>query len=312
MFSHSAPFNPDKDIPDLSSKTIIVTGGNIGLGKETVLQLSKHNPFKLYLAARSRAKFDTAMKDILKANPSAETSVSFLELDLASFASIKRAADTVLTSSPRLDLLINNAGVMALPPGLTEDGYEIQFGTNHMGHALLTKLLMPLLLKTANEPGSDVHIVNLTSAGEGLAPKGGFLPEKAITKMESHHSYVRYGHSKLANVLFAKELAKRYPNIKSVSVHPGRVQTNLLNHFFENMTFTSVFQKTYDFFDSVSVEKGVYNQLWAAVVDKDKVKNGEYYAPVGKGGGQSAAGKDMALAAKLWEWQEGEFAKRGY
>ena len=89
MFSHSVPFNPDKDIPDLSSKTIIVTGGNIGLGKETVLQLSKHNPSKLYLAARSRAKFDTAMTDILKANPSAKTSVSFLELDLASFASIK-------------------------------------------------------------------------------------------------------------------------------------------------------------------------------------------------------------------------------
>jgi NAD(P)-dependent dehydrogenase (short-subunit alcohol dehydrogenase family) len=312
MFSHSTPFNPDKDIPDLSSKTIIVTGGNIGLGKETILQLSKHNPSKLYLAARSRAKFDTAMKDILKVNPSAETSVSFLELDLASFASIKRAADTVLTSSPRLDLLINNAGVMALPPGLTEDGYEIQFGTNHMGHALLTKLLMPLLLKTANEPGLDVRIINLTSAGEGLAPKGGFLPEKATTKMESHHSYVRYGHSKLANVLFTKELAKRYPNITSVSIHPGRVQTNLLNHFFENLTFTSVFQKMYDFFDSVSVEKGVYNQLWAAVADKDKVKNGEYYAPVGKGGGQSAAGKDMALAEKLWEWQEAEFAKKGY
>ena len=112
-------------------------------------------------------------------------------------------------------------------------------------------------------------------------------------------------------MLFAKELAKRYPNIKSVSVHPGRVQTNLLNHFFENLTFTSVFQKTYDFFDSVSVEKGVYNQLWAAVADKDKMKNGEYYAPVGKGGGQSAAGKDMALAEKLWEWQEAEFAKKG-
>jgi len=130
--------------------------------------------------------------------------------------------------------------------------------------------------------------------------------------MESYHSYTRYGHSKLANVLFTKELAKRYPNIKSVAIHPGRVQTNLLNHFYENLTLTSAFQKTYDFFDSVSVEKGVYNQPWAAVGDKDKVKSGEYYAPVGKGGGQSSVGKDMMLAAKLWEWQEAEFAKKGY
>lgn len=238
--------------------------------------------------------------------------MTFLELDLSSFASVKRAADTVLASSARLDLLINNAGVMALPPGLTEDGYEIHFGTNHMGHVLLTNLLMPLLLKTAAEPGSDVRIINLTSAGEGLAPKGGFLPDQATTKMEPYHPYTRYGHSKLANVLFTKELAKRYPTIKSVAIHPGRVQTDLLNHFLENITFTSVFQKTYDFFASVSVEKGVYNQLWAAVGDKDKVKSGEYYAPVGKGGVQSSAGKDMVLAAKLWDWQEAEFAKKGY
>jgi NAD(P)-dependent dehydrogenase (short-subunit alcohol dehydrogenase family) len=310
MFSHSVPFNPAKDIPDLSSKIILVTGGNVGLGKETVLQLSKHNPSTLYLAARSRAKFDTAHADILKSNPTAN--ITFLELDLSSFPSIKNAASTVLATSPRLDLLINNAGVMALPPGLTTDGYEIQFGTNHMGHALLTKLLMPLLLKTADQPDSDVRIINLSSAGEGLAPKGGFLPDKATTTMESYHSYTRYGHSKLANVLFAKELARRYPSIKSVSIHPGRVQTNLLNHFFENLTFTSAFQKTYDFFDSVSVEKGVYNQLWAAVGDKDRVKSGEYYSPVGKGGGQSAPGKDMQLAGKLWEWQEAEFAKKGY
>lgn len=310
LFSHSLHFNPDKDIPNLSSKTIIVTGGNIGLGKETVLRLSKHNPLKLYLAARSRDKFDTASADILKANPNAK--LTFLELDLSSFASVKRAADTVLGSTARLDLLINNAGVMALPPGLTEDGYEIQFGINHMGHALLTKLLMPLLLKTAAEPNSDVRIINLSSAAKNLAPSGGFLPAQATTEMESYHSYTRYAHSKFANVLFTMELAKRYPNIKSVAIHPGRVQTNLLTHFFENLTWTSAFQKTYDFFVCVPVEKGVYNQLWAAVADKDRVKSGEYYVPVGKGSGQSASEKDMVLAGKLWEWQEAEFAKKGY
>ena len=108
---------------------------------------------------------------------------------------------------------------------------------------------------------SDVRIINLTSTGEGSALKGGFLPEKAVTKLESYHSYTRWGHSKLANAFPTKELAKGNPNIKSVAIHPGRVQTNLLNHSFENLPFTLLFQKTYDFFDSASVEKGAYNQL---------------------------------------------------
>ena len=310
MPSCSVSFNPDTDIPDLSSKTIIVTGGNSGVGKESVLQLSKHKPGKLYLAARSKAKFDTAVADITKAVPDAN--IHFLELDLASFSSVKRASETVLASNDRLDVLINNAGVMATPPGLTEDGYENQFGTNHMGHALLTKLLMPLLRKTAGENSSDVRIVNLTSGGERLAPKGGFLPEKCTTDMADYHSYTRYGQSKLANVLFTKELAKRYPTITSTAVHPGRVRTNLLNGFFEDISLTSVFQHTIDYFIMMPVEKGALTQLWTAVGTKEKVKSGAYYSPIGKEGGESGLAKDVKLAERLWTWQEAEFQKLGY
>ena len=186
-------FDADQDIPDISSKVIVVTGGNSGVGKESVLQLSKHRPAKLYLTARSKAKYDAAIEDIKKANPEAEANIIFLELDLASFASVKTAASTILTENDRLDVLMNNAGVMALPPGLTKEGYEIQFGTNHMGHALLTKLLMPLLLKTAEQPDSDVRIINVSSGAHGVAPKGGFLPETVTTTMEKYHTYTRYG-----------------------------------------------------------------------------------------------------------------------
>ena len=103
-------WDASKSIPDLSGKVIIVTGGNAGCGKATVLELSRHSPSKLYMAARSRAKYDAAMKDILAANPTAN--VDFLELDLGSIDSVKTAAQTFLAKESRLDILINNAGIL--------------------------------------------------------------------------------------------------------------------------------------------------------------------------------------------------------
>ena len=162
-------FNPDKEIPNLAGKVVLVTGGNVGLGKETITQLAKHYPKEIFLAARTPSKAQDAIDDIKRVVP--EGRVSYLQLDLSSFASIKRAADEFKSRSDRLDLLINNAGIMAVPWSMTEDGYEIQFGTNHMGHALLTKLLMPTMLKTAEEPGSDVRVINLSSEGHNMVRK---------------------------------------------------------------------------------------------------------------------------------------------
>lgn len=308
-FTSSFTFTPDSDIPDLSSKVIIVTGGNSGTGKQSVLQLAKHHPGKLYLAARSKSKAEAAIADIVAVVPTAD--IKFLELDLASFESVKRAADTILASNDRLDILINNAGVMALPAGLTADGYEIQFGTNHMGHALFTKLLLPLLSKTAAEPNSDVRIINLSSAAHNFPPRGGFLPGECTTDMKNRYTVTRYGQSKLANILFTKELARRYPNIKSVAIHPGRVQTALSDPMMNEGSIFAWFQRFYDVFDLVTVEEGTLNQLWAATGPKKDVKNGEYYTPVAKGGCASSLAKDSALAAKLWDWTEAEFAKKG-
>ncbi|KAK4694543.1 hypothetical protein P7C71_g3055, partial [Lecanoromycetidae sp. Uapishka_2] len=151
-------FNADSDIPDLSGKTILVTGNN-GIGEASCRQFAKHNAH-VYLAARTPSKAESAIAEIKKETPDAN--ITFLELDLASLASVKRTAETFNASSDRLDVLLNNAGVMALPASTTKDGYEIQFGTNHVGHALFTKLLMPTLQRTAEEKGSDVRIVNKT------------------------------------------------------------------------------------------------------------------------------------------------------
>ena len=302
-------FDPDRDIPDLSSKVIVVTGGNSGVGKESVLQFSKHKPAKLYMTARSKVKYDAALVDIKKSNPDAQ--ITFLEMDLASFASVKKAASTVIAENERLDILMNNAGIMAVPPALTEDGFEIQFGTNHMGHALLSNLLMPLLLKTAEQPGSDVRIVNVSSGAHMIAPKGGFLPDAVITDMEKYHTYTRYGQSKMANIYFSRALAAKYSSITSVAIHPGRVATPLLDGYLQNTTAMGLFQKTFDFFTKIPVEQGAINQLWAAVGNKKKVKSGVYYVPVGKESG-NAASKVASKPEELWDWQEAQFKRLGY
>ncbi|OBS29587.1 hypothetical protein FPOA_03524 [Fusarium poae] len=133
-------FNPKDDIPDLTGKVIIITGGSSGLGKESALQLAKHNPSTIFITARTEKRGNAAIKEIQDSVPNFKGQIKFLELDLGSFASIQKGAATFLSQSDRLDILMNNAGLMATPAGLTADGYEIQFGSNYMGPALFTKL----------------------------------------------------------------------------------------------------------------------------------------------------------------------------
>ena len=224
-FFEGVNFDPSQGIPDLSGKAALVTGGNAGLGKETLIQLAKHNPSQHYLAVRSPSKAETAIHDIKAIVRNAN--ITFLQLDLANLRSAKQASDTFLASSDRLDLLINNAGIMAQPAGQTSDGYELQFGTNHMGHALLTKLLLPTLKRTAQQPRSDVRVVYLSSAGYKNAPPEGIAFPTLATSMEDSPTFMRYGQSKAVNMSYASELARRYPDITSMSCHPGIIDTEL-------------------------------------------------------------------------------------
>ena len=318
-------FNPATDIPSLDGKVIFVTGGkssfsctegytelmrwkgNTGLGKEMIDQLAQHNPSHIYLAARTPSKGNAAVADVKKAMPS--VNITFISLDLASFDSISSAAKDFTSKSPRLDLLINNAGVMALPPGTTKEGYEVQFGTNHVGHALLTKLLLPTLLSTAKEPVADVRIINLSSEGHRLAPSGGLKFDKDV--LDQQGTWARYGQSKLANIMFTRELAARYPAITSVAIHPGVIKTDL---YAPNQNSSMIMRYGMMVFSPLmkTVTTGAYNQLWAATTKKEELTNGAYYTPVGSKSNGGGYAQDQKLSKELWDWTEKELSSKGF
>ncbi|KAJ5988034.1 hypothetical protein N7481_003244 [Penicillium waksmanii] len=290
FFGNSLPFNPEQDIPSLAGKVILVTGANIGLGKQCVLEYARHQPSLIWLAARTLDKAQTAADEIRQQLEVKNTpTIKPLAMDLSSLSSVTTAARTVVAESSRLDILMLNAGIMAAPPGLTSDGYELQFGTNYIGHALFTKLLLPILEKTAATiPDADVRIVSLSSHGHVYAPKEGVLFDTLRTDAESLGAYGRYGQSKLAIILWTRQMARKYPQFTLASIHPGVVRTNLMN----NATGSPWVIRLLGMVANkvvTPVDQGVKNQLWASVA-RD-VKSGEYYEPVGIGGATDAEGR---------------------
>lgn len=306
-------FNPEKDISDLSGKTIVVTGGSSGLGKESVLQLVKHNPDKVYLAARTSKRGNAAIEEIEKEVPSAMGKIHYLELDMASFASVKQAADRILSENSRLDILMNNAGTTGNPASVTSDGYEIQFGSNYMGPTLFTKLLLPLLLQTAEQPNSDVRIINLSSELFKQAPKESILFPTLTTPAEEMSSVARYGQSKLANYYFSKVCSQKYPNITSIALHPGVVNTGIWDNLKTRRPVLGTVLSIVCGPFLTSVPDGAKMQLWSSTAPKSQVKNGAFYTSAGNGKEYTQAIlKNHKLANELWEWTEKEFAKHGY
>lgn len=281
--------------------------GTAGLGAGCVETLAQHSPSHIYFTGRSKAKADALIKKIHQKTPNAP--VTFLECDLTSFASVQAVAKRFLVESPRLDVLICNAGIMAVDAETSKDGYEIQFQVNHLAHALLIKMLLPLMLQTAEGPDADVRIVNMASIAYQQAPKAGIEFSTLKSAQASlgrpiipGPKWSRYGQSKLANLLYPQELAKKYPQILSVAVHPGIIMTDL----FANVSFgarlpaliQSIGKRT-------PLEQGPYNQLWAATSPRGGIKNGEYYEPVGVIGKRTTAqARDGKLAERLWDWTQ--------
>ncbi|KAM0329545.1 hypothetical protein ACHAQA_004854 [Verticillium albo-atrum] len=174
-----------------------------------------------------------------------------------------------------------------------------------MGHALLSKLLLPTLLRTAAEPKSDVRVVVLASSAHQYAPaKEGIVFETLKSQAEQISTITRYGQSKLANVLFANELARRYPQLTACSLQPGLVTTNLANTMSNNSWIMRIAWNITTAFIGVDVPTGTLNQLWAST--SNGVVSGEYYEPIGRTGLGKPHTKDMALAKKLWDWTETE------
>jgi NAD(P)-dependent dehydrogenase (short-subunit alcohol dehydrogenase family) len=303
-------FSPDKDIPDLSGKVILVTGGNTGLGKETILQLAKHSPQQLIMSARNKSKATEAIEDIKKTVPNAN--ITFLETDVASFSSVKKAAEALNEQTNRLDILINNAGIAGVDPRLTEDGYEMQFGTNHMGPALLTRLLMPLLERTAALTGSDVRIIQLSSDAHKFTSKEGISFSHLKDPSHDLSGTVRYAQSKLANLYFIKSLAKRHPNIMCVSLHPGVVHTNIFSTIHTKGGLYSWLVSMMTGLLGVNVQTGALGQLWAATGKREELVSGAFYMPLKKETKKGKFVSDDVLAEKLWEWTEKELDAKGF
>ncbi|MFD9330946.1 oxidoreductase [Streptomyces sp. NPDC060065] len=207
------------DIPDQSGRTAVVTGANSGIGYVTARELARKGA-QVILACRSEARGNEAGDRLVSEVPGAH--VEFVRLDLGDLESVREFVATYEHAYDRLDLLINNAGVMALPLGRTADGFETQFGVNHLGHFALTGLLLPALLGT---PGA--RVVTLSSGVHALS-------NIDITDLNSERQYRRwiaYGRSKTANLLFTHELARRLATIGSevvaAAAHPGYATTNL-------------------------------------------------------------------------------------
>ncbi|KAI5981779.1 NAD(P)-binding protein [Pisolithus albus] len=217
------------EIPDLTGKVALVTGTNTGIGKETARVLLTKNA-KVWIACRDVAKGEAALKELKERTG---RDAHLLKLNLANLRSIKEAAKEFLSKETQLHVLFNNAGVMHPPVELlTDDGYDLQFGTNVLGHFYLTKLLLPTLLSTAtSSPVGTVRVVNTSSTAHWLGSLD-FDTFKDTPKRRAQGTLHLYNQSKAANIVFSKELHRRYGDqgIVSISVSPGAIATEILRN----------------------------------------------------------------------------------
>ncbi|PSR99192.1 hypothetical protein BD289DRAFT_402911 [Coniella lustricola] len=298
-------FIPDRDIPSLDGKVILVTGGTAGLGAVTVKALARHSPAHIYFTGRNAAAAEELIQEV-QAND-VSVGLSFLTMDMMSLHSVRDCIQTGFRHE-RLDILICNAGIMAKPAELTQDGFEIQFGINHLAHASVIRQLTPVLLKTAEQLNADVRLVVLTSTGFRGHPSQGIDFEKVRTTQNSvGGSWIRYGQSKLANVIYTAEFARRHPSITTVSVHPGVVATDLVNGLSRVQRGFVVFTNWIAGRTLLQPEEGALNQLWAAAgAPKAEMVSGAFYMPIGVESNHmlDSVAKSPELATKLWRWTE--------
>ncbi len=288
-----------KDSPSLEGKIAVVTGANTGLGYETAKALAKKGAHVI-MACRDLRKAKAAMGKIKEAYPQA--SLSMEVLDLGELASVRAFAENVKQAHAHLHLLINNAGLMMPPYGKTKDGFEIQWGVNHLGHFMLTALLMPQL-----EAGGDARVVHLAS----LAHKWGEIYFDDLNFEKSYNKQKSYGQSKLACLMFGYELQRRLEaagsEVKSLVAHPGVSDTELSRYLPKWMQALSpVFSKIV----AQSARDGAMPTLRAAL--DSELSGGEYIGPDGFGEmkgkpvvvNSHPKSKNKAVAQKLWEVSE--------
>ncbi|KAJ4343682.1 hypothetical protein N0V95_006585 [Ascochyta clinopodiicola] len=288
-----------------------------GLGAESVKAFAAHSPEHIYFTGRNSAAAKSLIANVRSKYPTA--ALSFIELDLSSLQSILKGIEEDFRHD-RLDILLNNAGIIAKPPALSADGYEIQFATNYLGHAMVTKQLLPYLVHATKLSGADVRVVTTSSEGYEFHRmiKGGIAFDELRSGSTMSRTilgpWVRYGQSKLASILFASELGRRYPEIMSTSVHPGVVKTPMLDGLSGfNRVFNDVGMRL-NGITAVEPHQGAWNQLWcAAGATREELVNGNFYKPVGVDFTEklSPLARDGGLAKELWDWTDEVLVKAG-
>jgi NAD(P)-dependent dehydrogenase (short-subunit alcohol dehydrogenase family) len=288
------------DVPDQARRVAVVTGANTGIGYETAVVLARRGA-NVVLAVRNIDKGEHAAARITDAYPHAK--VALQQLDLTSLASVRAAADVIKAAHPRIDLLINNAGVMMTPKGITKDGFELQFGTNHLGHFALTGLLLDHLL-----PVDGSRVVTISSLGHRLRAT---IDSEDLRPGPGYDRAAAYGRSKLANLLFTYELQRRLadhaaPTI-AVAAHPGGSRTELGRNAptWVRIGMTIVGPVLFQ-----TAAMGALPALRAAT--DPQVRGGQYYGPshLGEQRGypqlvqSSAASHDEPLQRWLWAVSE--------
>lgn len=296
---------------DLTGRRVVITGASSGLGEEAARALSAHGA-EVTLLARSQEKLDGAAERIRARVPDARLELGIV--DLSSFASIRSFAAGYLVDHEAIDVLINNAGVMACPESRTADGFELQFGTNHLGHFLLTALLFEALMA-----GDGPRVVNLSSAGHATADVD---LDDINFERTPYTPWVAYGRSKTANALFSRGLANRYggAGLLSFAVHPGGIMTDLGRHLddeligqmIDNSRARAEAHGETGSFAFKSIEAGAATEVWACVAPLAE-HNGAYLADCQlgvAGGNPNHTGFERYLldddaAERLWTLSEG-------
>lgn len=299
---------------DLSGRRFVVTGSSSGLGEESARALASAGA-TVTMLARNPEKNAAAAARVREAVPDAELELG--TVDLADLSSIRSFAADYVARHDAIDVLVNNAGVMVCPFGRTADGFETQFGTNHLGHFLLTALLMPAIRK-----GDAPRVVNLSSGGHSISDIDLDDPNYESTEYDA---WSAYGRSKTANALFTKELARRHGDeLLTFAVHPGVVMTELGRHMDEELMaqmMERMRQRSGDDSESESsgsgvqikaVDQGAATQIWAATSPELIDHNGAYLGDcqLGVAGGNASHNgyepylDDADKAARLWTLSE--------
>jgi len=281
---------------DLSGKTAVVTGASAGLGVETTRALAAAGAH-VVMAVRDKAKGEAAAEQVRAGTAGA--SVELGQLDLASLDSIRTFAAWLSERQPRIDLLINNAGVMAPPLLRTTEGFELQMGTNHLGHFLLTNVLTPAI--TAAAPA---RVINLSSRGHMRSDIRWDDPHWRTTEYDKWEGY---GQSKTANILFTVELDRRLHDegVRAFAVHPGVIMTELSRHLSRDDVGTLRSRSPGGRLEFKTTEQGAATTVWGAT-SPDLDGNGGLYLDDCQIGEPAPYALDPDSAARLWTWSERE------